>query len=109
MSGERAASLNRKNAESPALIARTADRLRRPFPGRPTRRRAGDADLSGSVDGTDYALIDNAFNGQGGPLGGLANVPEPSTMLLALLGVAGAFVSQVLRCKRGTATAWLRV
>ena len=28
----------------------------------------GDFDYTGNVDGTDYALIDNAFNSQGSPL-----------------------------------------
>ena len=51
----------------------------------------GDFDYSGTIDGTDYALIDNAFNAQGGALGHSPLAAVPEPSALALLG-AGMLV-----------------
>ncbi|HZZ71550.1 MAG TPA: PEP-CTERM sorting domain-containing protein, partial [Pirellulales bacterium] len=58
----------------------------------------GDANYSGQVDGNDIAAIVNAFNGQNGHN---APLPEPSTLVLAGLGLLGLFGLQSARPGRG--------
>ena len=57
----------------------------------------GDFNYDGVVDGSDYALIDNAFNRQTTAFPSVAiaaarvaSVPEPATVALVVAGVAGA-------------------
>lgn len=53
------------------------------FNGRLSGWANGDFNIDGLVDGSDYAIIDNAFNSQRGFAGG-AVVPEPAGLTLAL-------------------------
>jgi len=48
----------------------------------------GDANYSGTVDSQDYALALNGYNAYWGAYGS-ATLPEPSPLLLGVLGVAG--------------------
>ena len=61
----------------------------------------GDFDYSGAVgNGTDYLLWQTGFSNQGAPLiggGGVQPVPEPSTLVLTILGLAGVTAGQIRR------------
>ncbi len=46
----------------------------------------GDADGNGAVDGNDFLLWQAGFGGNGGRSG--AGVPEPTTVVLAVIGIA---------------------
>ena len=60
----------------------------------------GDFNYDGTVDGSDYALMDNAFNHQGGGTAAVAAraaaVPEPSTVA----GVVGLLAGRLARRRR---------
>jgi hypothetical protein len=70
----------------------------------------GDFDFSGTVDNTtDYDLWSTGFAHQGGPLAGgsgdaaaaaVQPVPEPATLLLAAIGMAGIGIACIRRKQR---------
>jgi hypothetical protein len=59
----------------------------------------GDFDYSGTVDNSsDFGWWLNSYINQGSPLvGGIQPVPEPSTLVLAALGLVGTAIGVVRR------------
>jgi hypothetical protein len=71
------------------------------FTGHLTGWYNGDFNYDGTVDGSDYTLIDDAFNNQGGAPNSTAEIATPTTQLAASAAVPEPAMVGLLACAAG--------